>query len=272
MKFLTINCLWVTLIILMGMSSNNAIAQISNAQEKVEISAGETLEWNQKDKQYIARGSVEVTQGGISINSDMLVADYNETSQNKGVEIYKITATGNVLIKDLENTAMGERAVYNIESGIAVLTGGVLSITTPAQKITASDKMEYNTVSGQAKAVGNAVITQGTDRLSAQMITADFIKNAQGKQSLKRATATGGVMIKTPTEILTGNHGIYNAQTNTAEIKGQVKIIRGPNTLEGDRAEVNLVSNVSKIYGSAQKGQRVKGVFFPSSRTKKERE
>jgi len=249
-------------------TSQHASAQISNSKEKVEISANETLEWNQKDKQYTAKGSVEVKQGAVTIKSDTLVADYNEEGRNEGVEIYRITATGNVIIEDQENTAVGGKAVYNVDNGLAVLTGGALRITTPTQTITARDKMEYNTVSGQAKAVGNAEITQGSDRLSAQTITADFVKDTQGKQSLKRATAVGGVTVTTPDEVITGSTGVYNAHKNTVEIKGDVKIVRGPNTLEGDRAEVNLVTNISKMHGSAQTGKRVKGVFFPGSEKK----
>jgi lipopolysaccharide export system protein LptA len=264
MKFFGMRFFLLGLFVLISIS-HEAHAQISNTKEMVEISAGETLEWNQKAKQYTARGSVEVKQGDVIIASDVLVADYKEESKNKGVEIYKITATGNVVIKDLDTTAVGDKAIYNVDNGLAVLTGGALSITTSTQKITARDKIEYNTLSGQAKAIGNATINQGNDTLSAQTITADFVKDAQGKQSLKRATAVGGVTIKTPTETLTGNSGIYNAQDNTVEIKGQVKIVRGPNVLEGDRAEVNLVTNVSKIYGSAETGKRVKAIFFPGS-------
>ena len=52
----------------------------------------------------------------------------------------------------------------------------------------------------------------------------------------------GGVTIKTPDETLTGDSGYYNAKTNTAEVKGNVKIIRGPNTLEGARAKLNMTT------------------------------
>ncbi len=247
---------------------HEAHAQITGSKEMVEISAGEALEWNQKDKQYTAKGSVEVKQGDVIINSDTLIADYREEGKNKGIEVYKITAIGNVVIKDSESIAVGDNAVYEVDSGLAVLTGGVLSVTTPTQKITASDKIEYNTVSGQAKAVGDATITQGTDKLSAQTITADFVKDAQGKQSLNRTKAVGGVTVKTADETLTGNNGVYNAKTNLVEIQGNVKIVRGPNVLEGDRAQVNLLTNISKIYGSPETGKRVKGVFFPGSEKK----
>jgi lipopolysaccharide export system protein LptA len=77
------------------------------------------------------------------------------------------------------------------------------------------------------------------------------------------------VKITTPTEVLTGDYGIYKAETNTAEVKGNVKIVRGPNTLEGDRAQVDLNTNVSSMFGGEGTG-RVKAVFFPGSEKKPE--
>ena len=53
---------------------------------------------------------------------------------------------------------------------------------------------------------------------------------------------------------------------DTAEMHGNVVITRGPNKLEGDKAQVNLKTNMSKIFGNAKNNKRVKGVFFPSSR------
>ena len=44
-----------------------------------------------------------------------------------------------------------------------------------------------------------------------------------------------------------------------------MKITRGPNILEGDRADVNLTTNVSTMKGSPAAGGRVRGVFYPGS-------
>lgn len=236
------------------------------SKEPVEISAGKTLEWHQKDKQYIADGSVEAKQGDVTILAEKMIADYHDNNKGSNVEIWQLTAEQNVQIKNADSTATGDKAVYNVDTGIAILTGNDLKLTTPDQVITAQERMEYDTVNGKAKAVGNAQIIRGTDTLNANSITANFIKDKDGKQSLKTANASGNVIIKTPEETLTGDNGFYNAANNTAEVKGNVKIVRGPNMLEGDRAEINLTTNVSKIFGSPESGKRVKGIFFPSSK------
>lgn len=260
----------LTLILMVMFSPKAYTQELGNNDAPVEISANGTLEWNQKAKQYIARDAVEAKQGDVVITSDLLVADYydSEDPQNKSgsVEIWQITATGNVTIKNADSVAFGDKGVYDVNSGVATLTGGALKLTTPDQTLTASQKMTYDSQGGKASAVGNAKIVDGTDTLTASQIDATFDKDANGKQRLKTATATGGVTIKTPDETIIGDKGIYNAQDNTAQVMGNVKITRGPNVLEGDKAEVNLTTNVSKMFAAPNKGQRVKGVFFPSSK------
>ena len=63
----------------------------------------------------------------------------------------------------------------------------------------------------------------------------------------------------------TSNKATYNAATNIAELIGQAKVTQGPNILEGDKAEMDLNTHVSKMV-SAQGSKRVKGVFFTTSR------
>lgn len=238
---------------------------LGNNETPVEISADQTLEWLQKEKQYVARGAVEAKQGDIIITTEKLVADYRDDNQGGNAEIYKLTATDNVTIKNTDSTITGDNAVYNVDTGVAIITGKNLKLTTPDQIITANERMEYNTGTGLAKAIGNAKIIRGPDTLSANSITANFKKDGTGKQTLTTASASGNVTITTPDEVLTGNNGTYNAQKNTAEITGNVQITRGPNQLEGARAQVDLNTNISKMYGAPESGKRVQGIFFPGS-------
>ena len=106
-------------------------------------------------------GDVEAKQGEVTILAENLIADYNDENGGGNVEIWQLTATGNVRIKNTDSTATGDKAVYNVETGQATLTGNDLKLTTPDQVITASERMEYNSNKGKAKAVGNAKITQG---------------------------------------------------------------------------------------------------------------
>jgi len=257
------------LFVLFILCVNPSVAQdnpLSNSSDNpIEISAQESFEWLQNQKQYKAVGAVIVTQGDLSLQADELIADYDESAQ-ENLNITLITATGNVVLKDLDNTAYGDKIIYDLTTDDIVLTGQNIRLIAPEQNITARDSMTYNNKKGIAKAVGNARIKTAKETLNANIITANFSKNNQEKkQTLTNAIATGGVKITTKEEEITGNNGTYNAIKNTADIKGNVKITRGPNTLEGSRASVNLTTNISQIFGDKKSGKRVKGVFFPKS-------
>lgn len=238
---------------------------LGNSDAPVEISADGTLEWLQNKNQYVANGNVIAKQGDVTIYADQLIADYKDNETTGNVEITQITALGNVRIENTDSKAQGDKAVYDVNTTQATLTGENLKLTTPDQVITSTKSMTYNSTKGTAEAIGNAKIISDGNTLTAPTIQATFKKNKTGKQVLNRADATGGVTIKTPDEILKGNKGVYYASNETAQISGNVKIVRGPNTLEGARAEVNLKTNISKMFGAPENGKRVTGVFFPNS-------
>jgi lipopolysaccharide export system protein LptA len=252
----------------------------SNNGQPIEITATETVEWLRNEKQYIARKDVIVKQGTMEIHADLLTADYREGAESS-MEIWQMVAEGNVQIKDETNTAYGDKGVYDVTKGIAVLTGQDLKLVSPDQTVTASERMEYHANERLAKAIGNATVKRAKDTLKADMLTAffkdetaDAAKPAPttsplaGGGNIDRLEADGNVVIITPTEKLYGKKAVYRADSNTANITGKVKIERGKNVLEGERAEVNLTTNVSKMFGSEKEGGRVRGLFFPGSEAK----
>lgn len=245
----------------------------TSSDQPIEITAVKSVEWHRNDKKYIARDNVVIKQGDVTISSDIATADYREGATSS-MEIYQLTADGNVTIDNGGNKATGEKAVYDVDKAVATLTGSDLRLTSPDQVVTAKERMEYYPDARQAKAIGNAKVVRAEDTLSANVITATFrdgnapSNNTAATGNLDRIDAEGNVVIVTPTETLRGNRGVYRAATNTAEITGNVKIERGPNIIEGQRAEVNLTTNISKMFGGENGTGRVRGVFFPSSQPK----
>lgn len=252
-----------------------ALAQTNTEKDKpLEITADQTLEWHRNDKKYIARGKAEAKQGLTSINAETLTADYRE-SEKSNFDIYSMTAEKDVVITSQGNQAFGDKAVYELDSGIATMTGSALKMVAPEQTLTARDKFEYAVTEGRLSAYGDVLIIRGEDKMQADKASAFFSQNAADSASgmsgrkLDRFEGEGHVIVTTPTEILSGDKGVYNAATNIAEVTGNVKITRGPNVLEGTRAEINLTTNVSRMFGdtttTSSTSGRVKGVFYPSS-------
>lgn len=240
-------------------------AQIKGTGIPVYISAEESLEWYRNDLFFRARKDVEVKRGDTALYAQSMVARYTD-SDEKSIDVYRLEADGAVRIVSPDGTAYGDKAVFEVKKSYAVLTGGNLRVEGDDQSLRAQDKIQYWVDDGRLEAVGDVEARREGDLIQADKMVATFEDNAQGKRVLKSLEAEGNVIITTPNEKLTGKRATYTALTNVAELSDNVKIMRGPNVLEGARAQVNLKSNVSKIFGGqASSGGRVSGTFFPGS-------
>lgn len=236
----------------------------------LEITAKKALEWNRDKKQYIAREAAKAVQGDFSVTADTLTADYRE-GKGGATEIYRLTAEGHVAIVSGTSTASGEKAVYEVDSGKAVITGSALTLVSKTLTVTAKERFEYYANEGKLVAVGRPLVTSGTDTLEADHVTAWMDKGGAAPTAstssmggdLKKADAEGNVVIVTSSETATSNRATYDAATNKAQLIGNAKVKRGQDILEGDRAEMDLTTKVSQMFGSGSKDGRVKGVFYP---------
>lgn len=262
----------------LGGAALPAIAQNQlSRDEPIEVTADKELEWDRNSKTYIARGSAKAVQGTGSLEGDVLKAYYSETSAAKSAgtlgtsKIDKIEAFGHVIIKSDGNTAMGDKGVYNLVTGEAVLTGKNLMLVTPRETITARDKITFNSTTNIMTADGDAKIEQGSDILESDNIIARF-EMVGGQRVLKDMDAIGNVVITTPDEVLTGDKGYYDAATDMATVTGNVRIEKGPNVLTGTRGQVNLKTRKSKLFSdggvnisesTTGEKKRVRAIFYP---------
>jgi len=264
-----------------------------NSDAPIEIFADNTLEWNRTQKTYIARGNAIARQGNMQVKSDTLTAHYGggkgggADTGGLGGSIEKMTASGNVEISSAPYTAYGDKAVYDVASGLATLTGGKLRIETPTESLSAQDKIEFDTAKNRLSAIGKATATRGTDSVSSDNLSAFFAGGDQNAMALQRIVADSAVTVKTARETVTGDSGVYDVAAGKATLRGKVRILQGENWLEGTRAEVDLKTGVSKLFGDAPRDAarpslivngvatpppapvgdgRVRGVFYPKKK------
>ena len=176
-----------------------AKAEVS-AANPVEISAAKSLEWDRVNKTYTAAQDVVVKQGEMKIESGNLVAHYSDKSGT--ADITTIEASNNVVITSPPYVAYGDKAVYNVESGNALLTGKKLTVLTDNDVMTADDKVEFFRNERKLVASGNPLIKHELDTISARVMTAYFKAGLNGKLEAEKITAEGGVVIKTVKETL----------------------------------------------------------------------
>ncbi len=264
-----------------------------SGDKPIEIVARDGIEWHRETQRYIARGDARATQADTTVEGDVLTAFYRQPAGGGNTEIFRYEVTGNVRITTPTQRGFGEKGVFDVDSGVLVLTGRNLKITTPTEEITARDSLEYFQTRQVAVARGNAqVITTESRRINGDLLTAYFVENqapaqqsarpssarpvatrtpppapkpGEGNKRLQRVEGFGNVIITTPVEVARGDRGVYNADTGIAMLAGTVKITRADNQLNGDFAEVNTVTGISRLLNRpGQSGDdRVRGLFIP---------
>ena len=88
------------------------------------LSAKDQLEFWEKKQMAVARGNAMALRGDRKIYANVLAAYFKKTKR-EGSKIYRVDAFENVKIITNKDEATSDRGVYNVESGIATLTGSV---------------------------------------------------------------------------------------------------------------------------------------------------
>lgn len=263
----------------------------------IEVTATDGIEWRQAEQVVIARGEARAVRGGVTVEADRLLARYRPrggtapASQRPpaegpggGGEIWRLEAEGNVTVTSATDRAEGDRAVYDIDQAVMVMTGQALRLVTPDNTLTARDSVEYWSTRRMAVARGNAVVvTNDGRRVRADTLVAYFAESAapgpqpaaaarpqpsaapggteQRNNSIERVEAYGNVEIRTAEEVVRGDRGVYSPNTGLARLLGTVRITRGDNTLTGQEAIVNMQTGVARLVSAP--GARVQGLVVP---------
>lgn len=240
----------------------------------VAIEADNGVEWRQNDLVYIARGNATAKRGDTTIRADTLTAHYIRTKDNRQ-EITKLVAEGAVKIVTAKETITSDTAEYVVQSGVFTLVGRPVRIDNEKNVLTAP-RVVYNNKERIANVLGGAQVTEEKEkrRVNADRLVAYF-KDDKGKNALKKVDAIGNVVITTPSEIARGEKGDYDADTRIATLTGNVRLTRGENQLNGDRAVVNMKTGVSTVAAkqgppsaNPAKGERVRVLIVPGEDTK----
>jgi lipopolysaccharide export system protein LptA len=267
----------------------------------IDISASDGIEWRQVEQQVIASGNARAIRGQVTVTADRLTAWYRKKGNagaakpapvaglagdpsTEGNEIYRLQANGHVRIFTPTDQAQGDKATYDLDQSVLVMTGRNLKLTTPNDTITAKDDLEYWPQKHMAVARGDAVVTTSdAKRVAADTLVAYTTDNpppaattatpaaagdplaASGK--LQRVEAFGNVSIRTPTDTVTGDRGVYVPDTGMARLGGNVRITRGQNQLNGAEADVNMKTGIATLIG--HKAGRVHGLVMPNDESSK---
>ena len=202
-------------------------------------------------------------------------------------EIYRLEAVGNVHIFTPTDQAWGDHAIYDIDQAVLLMTGHALKLVTPTDVMTARDALEYWSQRHMSVGRGDAVVTTNDGRrVQADVLVGYSLDPAAPPAAgappraqtvavkpgadpltsggkLQRVDAFGHVRVQTPSEIVTGDRGVYIPDTGIARIVGDVHITRGENQMNGQAAIVNMHTGLATL--SELPGSRVEGLIVPNS-------
>lgn len=247
----------------------------------VEVTAAGGFEWREQEQRVIASGSARAVRENVTVLADRLIALYRKkpgaSGTDGGNEIYRLEAEGNVRIVTPTDEAVGARAVYDIDQAVLVMTGGALKLTTPQQVITARDSLEYWSDKRMAVARGAAVVvTTDGRRVSADTLVGYTAPPAgptpvaakpnaadpAASGKLQRVEGFGNVEVRTATDTVRGDRGVYMVDAGLARVVGHVRVTHGQNQINGPAADVNMKTGIARMI--ADPGGRVQGMIMPN--------
>lgn len=92
-----------------------------NSRAPVDFEAGR-LEVRDRENRVILSGSVVVSQAGLTVRSDRMVVNYDDTGS---LDVNRIIATGGVVVTRGNDRASGGTAVYDLGSRLITMAGNV---------------------------------------------------------------------------------------------------------------------------------------------------
>jgi lipopolysaccharide export system protein LptA len=242
-----------------------APATATSGQQPIEITAEGGIEWNRNAKTYVARGAAQARRGDLAVSADTLTAHYREKPDG-GSEIYQLEAVGSVRLASQSAVVTGDRAVYDVAGRTMTVTGQALKLETPTDVLTAKDRLEYSDRTREASAHGEVTVVREGQRLEAEHMVATLAPGSAGELALSKVEATGNVRIATPREFVRADRGTYDVEKQFAVLTGGVKVTQDQNQLNGEYAEVDLKSGVSRLLGAPPGGEgKVKGLVLPGA-------
>ena len=233
----------------------------------IEITADNGIEWGKNKEILIASGNAKASRGGITVLAEVLRAYYRKKSTG-GTDLYRLDAAGGVKIFSDTESMEGQTAVLDFEQAILKVDGKKVIYKAGPDTITANQQMEYWERQKMAVARGNAVAIHKGKTLRADVLKALLRKNKTGRSEVYIIEAFKKVLIVSGKDKLRSDHAIYKLDSGIATLKGNVSIIRENNILNGDLAEINLKTGISKLLtvdsvGSNKEKPRVRGLIYP---------
>jgi lipopolysaccharide export system protein LptA len=114
-----------------------------------------------------------------------------------------------------------------------------------------SDKLDVRSKDNVATFTGNVHVTQGDTELHSKVLVVFYVDTSKPSPTPVNAmkAARGGVLVTQKEQNAAGDTGIFDMQSNSVTLNGNVVVTRGKDVVRGQRLVVDLNTGVSHIDG-----------------------
>jgi lipopolysaccharide export system protein LptA len=113
----------------------------------------------------------------------------------------------------------------------------------------AADRIEVQDRADRAIFSGNVDVRQGSLRLNSARLTVTYSNT--GGIEIRRLEASGGVLLRSPSETARSEFAIYDLDRRLVTMLGGVSLTRGPSNVEGGRLVLDLDTGRAVMDGGA---------------------
>lgn len=247
-----------TLVFCMVKSASAFDIKQQNSGSPIQIDASEGIECDQEKQKCIAKGDIMALQGDTHLTCDQLVAYFKKDVEGKQ-SIYQLEAIGHVHIWSTEEPreVFADYGHYDVDKQFVTLRGEKITLNADKSVLSTSGTATFDQKSLIAKTNARSFLSQEDRTVQADTLEAHFKENKQGETVLSFVRGDGSVVVSTPQDIITGDKGDYNAETEVAHMYNNITITRQDTQITGDKGEFNLKTGQSKM------------LSFPESQGKK---
>ena len=134
--------------------------------------------------------------------------------------------------------------------------GGIKSDTSlPVEMV--SDSLSINQADATALFSGDAVVTQGEMKLSANTL---FVEYSQLDKAIETITADGQVLLVNASDAVEADHAVYTVATGLVVLTGNVLMTQGPSAISAQSMVIDLTTGTGQMEG------RVTTTFVPGKK------
>lgn len=116
-----------------------------------------------------------------------------------------------------------------------------------------SESLELNQKEGFASFTGDVFVRQGDMTLTCERMVVEYGENPEtGAEEIQKIHMYKGVTFASPSEAAESESAVYDLQTNTIVMTGNVLVTQGRTALSSERLSYNLDSGAGQMTGNVK--------------------